>query len=682
MSSAIDNLSESEAAKRIDQLIDALRRFEFEYYVLNKPSVSDREYDRRYDELLRLEGKFPALLRPDSPSRRVGSDLSSDLPEVTHSIPVLSLDKAYSPDEIRQWIARCSKQLQGAFHVIIEEKMDGSSLVLYYEEGVLARAVSRGNGEVGNDISANVRTIRSIPLRLNEPITAAIRGEVFMTISDFRRIREELGADYANPRNYASGSLRRIKSAEVARIPLRFFAYEPFGEGFDDSHHENLRRLGDLGLPVNPHQTRVSVDPRDPADVERAMKEIGDFLETSTARRPDLDYEIDGMVLKIDEVPARQQLGYTGHHPRWAVAYKFESPEGVTRVLGIDVQIGRTGRATPVARVEPVAVGGTTIQNVTLHNQDYIDALALAPGDTVAISRRGDVIPAVERVIEKGGGGEPVWTMPEACPTCGESLEKQGAHHFCVNFDCPDRKRGRIIFFTGRDQMDIDNLGSETVVALMEAGMVRDIPDLFRLDYAAIAELPGFAEKKADLIRRGIEKAKGNSYRRIMVSLGLNDFGPKLAELLEEGGYRNIDDLLALIDRGEEMKLTEIKGVGEKTVETVAAQLREPRLRRMVAELRERGLVFDAGEAPAKPEDGPFAGQRWCVTGSFETFKPRSKAMDEVKRLGGEVVSDVSSKTTHLLAGESAGSKLDKARKLGIQVVSEAEFLGLLDGER
>ncbi len=679
MSDYVNTMSENEAAKRIADLSDMLRRYEFEYYVKNAPSVSDREYDRLYDELLRLEGQFPSLILPDSPSQRVGSDLNSELPEVRHSIPVLSLDKAYGPEEIRQWIRRCSRQLDGSFHIIIEEKMDGSSLVLYYEDGVLARAVSRGNGETGNDISANVKTIRTIPLKLTRGVNAAIRGEVYMTISDFHRIRDEHGADYANPRNYASGSLRRIKSSEVAKIPLRFFAYEPFGEDFQNSHHRNLELLSELGLAVNPHQRCISVDPDDDADVQRAMDEIIDFLTDSTQRRASLDYEIDGMVLKIDELPLRQTLGYTGHHPRWAIAYKFESPEGQTTVRDIDVQIGRTGRATPVARVEAVTVGGTTIQNVTLHNQDYIDSLNLAPGDTVAISRRGDVIPAVERVVEKGESGAPLWTMPERCPSCSTVLEKQGAHHFCTNFACPDRKRGRLIFFTGRDQMDIDNLGSETVVTLLEEGLIHDIPDLFRLDYRKIADLPGFAEKKAELIRSGIENAKTRSYRRVIVSLGLNDFGPKLAELLEEAGYRSIDDLFALIDRGEQDKLAEIKGVGEKTIETVAAQLAEPRFRSMVEELQKLGLNFSAGEAPSRDENGIFAGQRWCVTGSFENFKPRSKAMEEVKSRGGETVSDVSSKTTHLLAGASAGSKLDKARKLGISIVSEEEFMELIN---
>ncbi|AHC14513.1 NAD-dependent DNA ligase LigA [Salinispira pacifica] len=663
---------------RMDELVEQLQHHEYAYYVLSQPEITDREYDNLYHELETLEKEQPDIRRADSPTRRVGSDLSSQLPEVDHSIPVLSLDKAYGIDEIRQWIRRCAKGLSHPFHIIIEEKMDGSSLVLYYRGGELDMAVTRGNGRVGNDITENVRTIRMIPLRLSRNVDAAIRGEVYMTVSDFQAISGE--GEYANPRNFASGTLRRIKSRDVARVPLRFFAYEPYGESFGDSHEDNLRQLKELGLVVNPHQTRIPVDGEDEDSLARAITEIEKYLDMSTRRRGDLDYEIDGMVLKIDEIPFREELGYTGHHPRWAIAYKFESPRGVTTVNSIDVQVGRTGRITPVARIEPVFVGGTTISNVTLHNQDYISALSLAPGDTVAVSRRGDVIPAIEEVVEKGEGEHPLWTMPESCPSCATALEKTGAHHFCPNFDCPDRQKGRLIFFTGRNQMDIDNLGSETVITLLKEGLISDVPDLFRLNYDDIAALEGFAEKKAELIRQGIDAARHRPYRQVLVSLGIHDLGPKMAELLEEAGYRSIDQLYELIDRGGEAELTEIKGIGEKTVETVVEQLKEPRMRDMIAELKDVGLNFQA-EEPSPAGDLPpqiFRDQRWCVTGSFETFKPRSSAMEEVKLRGGEAVSDVSSKTTHLLAGEKAGSKLEKARKLGVRVVSEEEFLAML----
>ena len=662
--------------ERIAELSRQIGQCDHEYYVLNTPSLKDSEYDRLFDELRSLEQKHPEHILSDSPSKRVGSDLSNDFPEVTHTIPVLSLDKAYTPEDLRAWITRCSKGLNKPFNLLVEEKMDGSSLVLYYELGVLTRALTRGNGEWGNDITPNVRTIRSVPLRLKEPRNAAIRGEVYMTIDDFERVRSQSSVDYANPRNFASGSLRRIKSSEVARIPLRFFAYEPFGEGFTESHSENMKQLRELGLSVNPHQKLFEIDPGNDRLLNTALSEMEKFIADTAEHRSALDYEIDGMVIKIDESAIREQLGYTGHHPRWAIAYKFESPQGITRVQSIDIQIGRTGRITPVARVEPVLVSGTTIRNVTLHNQDYIDSLNLAPGDSVAVSRRGDVIPAIEQVIEKGS--QPIWRIPETCPCCSSTLERQGAHHFCVNFDCPDRKRGRIIFFTGRDQMDIENLGSETVITLMDEGIIQDIPDIFRLDYERIATLPGFGEKKVELIRKGVEKASRQSYRRIVVSLGISDFGPKLAELLEDSGYRSIDSLFSIMDDGKETQLADIKGVGEKTVATISRQMKEPRFRTMIDELKSLGLQFTAPEKEESTLPQIFAGQRWCVTGSFEHFKPRSLAMEEIKKRGGQGVSDVSSKSTHLLAGTSAGSKLEKARQLELVIVDENEFLRLL----
>ncbi len=686
---------------RISELAEKIRQYDYEYYVRSAPSIGDREYDHLFDELQRLEEQFPELIRTDSPSQRIGSDLTNTFPEIAHTIPVLSLDKAYSMEEIQVWITRCSRGMTEVFHLTIEEKMDGSSLVLYYEKGILVRALTRGNGEQGNDITQNVRTIHSIPLRLNTSENVAIRGEVYIGISDFEKIRSTRAGDYANPRNFASGSLRRIKSSELGRIPLRFFAYDLHGQNFTRSHTENMRILASLGMPVNPHQKTIAIQPGDTAKLSESLKHIENFITGRAEVRAKLNYEIDGMVIKIDEMPLRDRLGSTGHHPRWAIAYKFESPQGITIVQGIDIQVGRTGRVTPVARVKPVFVGGTTIRNVTLHNQDYIHALGLAVGDTVSVSRRGDVIPAVECVLEKGN--EISWDMPPACPFCSGILRKDGAHHFCPNFDCPARKKGRIIFFTGRNQMDIENLGSETVAALIDEGIIQDIPDIFCLDYDRIRALPGFGEKKVQLIREGVEKALTQPYRRIMISLGISDFGPKLAELLEEHSYRSIASLFTLLDAHDERSLTDIKGIGEKTVQTISQEMREPRFRDMIDRLTELGLVFTADDGRAGAEDTQigggadrgaqigaaqigaaqiFSSQRWCVTGSFEAFKPRSLAIEEIKKRGGDVTSDVTGKTTHLLAGNSAGSKLAKAQKLGIAIVHENEFITALKEEK
>ncbi|WP_037548643.1 NAD-dependent DNA ligase LigA [Spirochaeta lutea] len=756
-----------EILDEINELIEHLSEYQRYYYVDAKPRISDADYDALSNRLEDLERRYPQAVRPDSPTQRVGSDLSADFPEVEHSIPVLSLDKAYSLDELERWLTKMTGQ--GAGRYVVEEKLDGASLVLYYKDGILDRAVTRGNGRVGNDITANVRTISQVPLRLPLALTGPVRGEVYLSKSDFEVINRTMETPYANPRNLAAGSLRRIKSREVASIPLRIFVYEAFFEddglsaawellgrseaasiSLQDQHHGrshwmNLILLERLGFPVNrrtallsamnpgPHpvglspqeaeypeeagasaETSSSQQPAPPRDQtgghpggyegggndstpgtprenkagqHTLIRQLEHYLQTETRERSSLDYEIDGLVLKVDDLQLRETLGYTGHHPRWAMAYKFESPQGISRVISIDVQIGRTGRVTPVARIEAVEIGGSTIQNVTLHNQDYINALELAPGDLVRVSRRGDVIPAIEAVEEKGESQHPVWQIPQACPTCSTPLVKNGAHHFCPNFDCPDRQLGRLVFFLGRDQMDIENLGAETAELLWRRGLIHDIPDIYQIPYETLLDLPGFGEKKIQLIRQGVERSLGQPYRLVLPSLGLPDVGPKVTELLITQGYRSIDDLFSLIDRGDSNALLEIKGLGERTVERLTQALSEPRLRNLVARLREAGLQFSQS-----PEDGLdsrdsrlpqiFDGQSWCVTGSFEQFKPRDLAMTEVKKRGGTVVSDVSGKTTHLLAGEKAGSKLKKAQNLGVQVVTEKEFLDLLEYPR
>jgi DNA ligase (NAD+) len=667
-------------------LRDQLNRWSHAYYVLARPEVGDQVYDQAYDRLVELERLHPELASPDSPTQRVGSDLSQDFPEFRHSIPVLSLDKAYSTAEILQWVKRCGSNIAAdgageggaaSFACVLEQKIDGLSLVLYYRDGLLERAVTRGNGEVGNDVTANVRTIREVPLRLSRPVSGAFRGEVYLQKDDFRRLNAEQEVPYANPRNLAGGSLRRVRSSEVAAVPLRIFVYEGFYEGSPAHHMELLDDLKALGLPTNPRTVSVGL----PEGLER----LEAFIAAETAGRQGLPYEIDGLVVKVDFLAHRELLGYTGHHPRWAVAYKFESPQGTTRVLGIDVQVGRSGRITPVARVEPVAVGGTTIQNVTLHNQAYIDALELAVGDMVTVSRRGDVIPAVESVVEKGSGL--VWQLPGVCPCCSSALVVDGAHHFCPNFDCPDRQRGRLNFFVGRDQMDIEGLGSETLDLLRREGIVKDLPDIFRLPYARLLRFEGFGDKKVANLEAAVELSKSRPFSVVLPALGLPDIGPKLTQLLLENGYRSMQSLFDLVDSGNPEALLDIKGIGPRTIERIKAELANPRLRALVADLAACGLRFEqAADAPAAlssrkdaaSADGAlpqiFAGQAWCVTGTFEDYKPRSKAMDEILKRGGRECDSVTKETTHLLVGADAGSKLEKARKLGIAVVDEPAF--------
>jgi DNA ligase (NAD+) len=685
-------MKDAEALRRIEELSDTLRTYQYEYYVVNAPSVRDVEYDRLFDELKALEEDHPALRQPDSPTRRVGSDLSKELPEVEHTIPVLSLDKAYDHSGVLVWAEKTEKNAGLRLSFIVEEKIDGVSIVLYYEEGILKRAVTRGDGYVGNDVTENVTTIGAVPLRLFQPVTAAVRGEIYIEKDRFRQINENLDVRYANPRNLAAGTIRRYKSAEAAAVPLEIFCYEGFFETRFATHLSVLEHLEELGFRVNQRVCFCSdyadlspVAEKHPRWFTGTPRDLSEFLHREEAERCELPYEIDGLVIKVNELAARDSLGYTGHHPRWALAYKFEAPEGISTVKKIEVQVGRTGRITPVARIEPVEIGGSTVANVTLHNQEYIEILELSPGDTVAVSKRGDVIPAVERVLEKSKDGGPVWKMPGNCPSCGTELIITGAHHFCPNRKgCPAQIKGKLLFFIGTKQMDIENIGPETVQVLIDKHMVRAIPDLYTADYDSLENLPGFGRKKIDLIKKGIEESKSRPYRQVLYSLGLPELGPKAAELLIDAGFTDIDSLFEAADGGDVEVFVSIPGIGEKTAESIIAALTDPLTRGEIRELKNLGLTFSSEEEreggakkPQLPQN--FAGQTWCVTGSFEHFSPRSKAMDEVKKRGGKVVSAVSGATTHLLAGENPGSKLEKAEAAGAEIVREEKFLRLLE---
>jgi len=683
-------MTRDEAEKRVDELSGLLRKYQYEYYILSRPTVPDSEYDRLFDELLRLEKNYPDLVKPDSPSKRIGSDLSQELPEVHHTIPVLSLKKAYSYEDILDWINKTDRKTEHTCSFVLEEKIDGSSIVLYYENGILIRAVTRGNGEVGNDVTGNVKTIKTVPLKLTKPVNIAVRGEIYLPKNRFNEINKQMEVPYANPRNLASGTLRRVKSIEVALVPLNIFVYEGFFEHEFLTHVEILDELTVLGFRLNPHigffsdsENRVQIKKKHPCWHVGNIKDIAEYLERKKEERKSLEYEIDGIVVKVNEIPQRGALGYTGHHPRWAIAYKFEAPEGATTVKDISVQVGRTGRITPVARVEPVEISGSTISNVTLHNQDYIDMLELAVGDRVAVSKRGDVIPAVERVLEKNEIGNTTWKMPNTCPSCGGRLTKIGAHHFCTNNLCPAQVRGRLLFFVARGQMDIESLGPETIDVLIEKGWISNVSDLYTFNPELLLELPGFGEKKVKLIKEGIERSKNQPFRIVLKSLGIPEIGPKVIELLTEAGYTDIDSLFELADKGDYSGLLKIHGIGDKTAMTVVEELKKPEIRLLVEKLKKAGLKFSEREGEEKTEKALpqiFAGQTWCVTGSFENFKPRELAMEEVKKRGGRVTSNVTSKTTHLLTGTGAGSKLDKAVSLKVKIVKEDEFLKLLTG--
>ena len=686
---------ETEIRNRMARLASEIRRHQELYYKKVRPEIADREYDRIFDELLNLEKKYPKLVSPDSPAKRVGSDLDNEFPEVPHRFPMLSLDKVYTEAELLEWTGKLQKDLKRSLSFVVEEKIDGSTIVLSYENGLLVRAVTRGDGFVGNDITDNVRTVRDVPLRLPEPVSAVFRGEIYLNLSDFERLNSEVDNIYANPRNFAAGSLRRKKSTEVAKIPLRSFVYEGFfanPEGGDPAPMEHLlalRRISSLGFRVGTdigffaNEDAGSYGPLfedHPEWFYGGLDEITGYIARKKERRSFLDYEIDGLVVKVDDYSVRDRLGSTSHHPRWAMAFKFEAPQAVSVINAIEVQVGRTGRVTPVARIEPVSLSGTTVSNVTLHNQEYIKSLDIAVGDSVAVSRRGDVIPAVEEVLQKNTGGYDMFELPERCPSCRTALVMDGAHHFCPNRECPARVYGRLLFFASRGRMDIENLGGETIQKLVDLGLVRDIPDIYRFDPDDLLGREGFAEKKVALIREGIEKSKAKPFSVVLTSIGLDEIGPKVTELLIEAGYSSIDLLIDDAKKGDPELFTSIEGIGPKIARKLMNQLSDPEVTGLIERLKKAGLSFTQEEGEKQKVSGEFAGEVWCVTGSFQRFKPRERAMDEVKKRGGRIVSSVTGHTTHLLAGQNPGSKLEKARELGVTVVSEEEFISRLGG--
>lgn len=688
MSSIPAILQAMDVKERMSQLADRLLEAQRAYYVDGRPVMSDLEYDGLFDELVRLERENPDLRSPNSPTRRVGSDLTADFPEVAHTIPVLSLDKAYSADEVVSWMEKTMRNTSSELSFVEEEKIDGISIVLYYEDGLFVRALTRGNGYVGNDVSENIKTIRAVPLKLTRPVSIAVRGEVYLPKRDFEVLKES-NPDVANPRNMAAGAVRRQKSIEAAAVPLTIFVYEGFWSDEAETpanHLAIMRELRDLGFRINPHlavfssSRKRSEELLSAAGLEAralAFEDLGSYLEDVTKQRKSLEYEIDGMVTKVNELDVRTALGYTEHHPRWAIAYKFESPQAVTKVLGVTVQVGRTGRITPVAELEAVALGGSTVKRATLHNQEYIDELELAIGDTVSVVKRGDVIPAVEEVLETNGEGNTTYKIPPTCPVCGTALVAKGAHLFCPNRDCPDQVKGRLSFFTARDQMDMDSIGPKAIEKLYDMGLVKDIPDLYTCDYDRLIGEKGYGEKMIQSFRKAVEESKTRPFTTVLASLGLPEVGQKGAEILVKGGFDTMDKLLEASDRNDIESFTKIPQIGGQTAIAIITALQDPDMRARIEKLRSCGLQFAYTEEVDNLEQ-IFAGQVWAVTGSFEHFNPRSLALKELEKRGARTVSSITGKTTHLLLGTGGGSKRKTAEELGVRIVDEKEFMELL----
>ena len=674
--------------KRMEFLAGELLRHQHLYHVLARPEIPDAEYDRRFNELLLLEKRFPQFASLNSPSRRIGSDLDNVFPERPHAVPVLSLDKLYQPEELGQWLLKTTAAEAGSVGFAIEEKIDGASIVLYYDRGELQYALTRGNGLLGNDVSDNVRTISQVPLRIAESSRLAVRGEIYIKRGDFERYNSGVAEKYANPRNLAAGSLRNLKSVLTARVPLNIFVYEGFFENdFSRDHLEILQHLRELGFRVNPHlgffcddeSKRLRAQHLFPGISAAPVAAVEEYLRRQAATRAAVPYDIDGLVVKVVELDVRQELGTTAHHPRWAMAYKFDSPQAQTELLDVQVQVGRNGRVTPVALLKPVAISGSTVTRATLHNQDYIDMLELNIGDEVSISRRGDVIPAVEEVLEKSEKHPGIFQLPGQCPFCSMPLVKDGAHHFCKNEACPERRRRALNYFCAKDQMDIETLGEKTIALLFARGWVQNIPDIYSFDYGLLAGEDGFKEKKIVRIRAGVDASKSRPFARVLAALGFEGIATAVAGDLIGHGFDDIDKILAAAKKNDWEIFAAVEGIGETTARLLVSHFSKPENLRLINSLKAAGLKFSAEKAGGDRINDSFAGQIWAITGSFDQFSPRALAAAEIEKRGGRVSENVSARITHLLAGVNPGSKLAKAEKLGVKIISESEFAVLLD---
>jgi DNA ligase (NAD+) len=651
---------------RIESLREQVRYHNRRYHIEDAPEISDAEYDSLYAELESMEAEHPELVTPDSPTQRVGGEPLEGFEEVRHTVPMLSLANARKTEDLREWDARVRRLLgpeeEERLRYVTELKIDGLAVSLRYENGQFVRGATRGNGIVGEDVTQNLRTVRAIPDRLDDepPEVLEPRGEVFMTLENFEELnrRQEAAGKppFANPRNAAAGAIRQLDSRITASRPLTIYLYG-VGEGGElyESHSAMLDALKSYGLRANPHRLHDSI--------ETVIEEC----ERSAAERESLSYQIDGVVVKVDSREQQRSLGTVARAPRWAIAYKFEPLAGRTKLLDIIVKVGRTGALTPQAVLEPVNIGGVMISRATLHNEDYVKEKGILIGDTVVVERAGDVIPQVVRpVVEERTGDERAFEMPTHCPVCGEPVSRPEGEAVtrCVNARCPAQALEHIIHWSSKGAMDIDGLGEKVATRFFDLGLIRDPADIYDLREEQISPLEGFGEKSAENLIRGIERSQEQPFPRVLYALGIRHVGSVTAELI--AGRFGGEDLL----RGVSVEqLTEINGVGEVVARAVVEYFALDDNRTLVERLMRVGLDF---ERVASTSDGPLAGKRMVITGTLS--RPRGEFVERLEAAGGTFTSSVSKNTDYVLAGEEAGSKLERASELGVPVIDEAGF--------
>ena len=650
---------------RIEQLREQIREHEHRYYVLDQPLISDFEFDQLMRELQQLEHENPELITRDSPTQRVGGEPAKEFPTHKFSRPMLSLENAYSEDELKDWTRRVV-QLAKTEKVdyVAELKIDGLSVSLIYGNGLLSKAVTRGDGRTGEVVTGNVRTIRSIPLRLHEDVSVEIRGEIFLSLKAFRQLndeREQAGESrFANPRNAAAGSLRQLDPSIAATRPLDFYGYSIFPTLPLQS--ENLKWITKLGLKVNPHRKLC-----------RSVEEILDFYRRWEEQRDDLDYEIDGVVVKVNSVEIQEKLGSTSKSPRWAIAVKFRARQATTKLLNIRVQVGRTGALTPVAVLEPVQLGGTTIRNATLHNEDEIERLGLQINDRVLLERGGDVIPKIVSVIEQAADRR-AFQMPSRCPVCGgEVYRPEGeAVRRCLSQTCPAKLKESLLHWASRKAMKIDGLGERLVDQLVEKSLVRDVSGLYRLSQEQLEGLERMGPKSAENLLRQIDASRSLEFWRLLFGLGIRHVGERTAQILA----KHFGSMQRLQNASQE-ELEQVYEVGPKLAESIYRFLKQPENRELIEKLEAAGLPMKSDDFVPPEMAQVFEGKTFVLTGTLEGMT-REEATSIIEHRGGRVSSSISKKTNFVLVGRDAGSKLDKARKLGVQILDEQQFRTML----
>jgi DNA ligase (NAD+) len=665
-------------AKNIEALRDKVRHHEYRYYVLDDPEISDGEFDQLMTQLQKFEAEYPALITPDSPTQRVGGKPREGVVKAAHSSPMLSLDNTYNVDDLRNWERRVH-ELSGRSDIdyVCELKLDGMSLALHYEDGRLVRGITRGDGTIGEDVTLNVRTVRSIPLSIPKeklkkagiPLNFEVRGEMLMPLAAFRRMnedREEKGLSlFANPRNATAGTVRQLEPSIVAQRRLDYFSYMLLQDGrtFFDRHWETLNALDTAGFKVNASRK-----------LAKNFEQIWSFIEQEETKREKLPYEIDGIVVKVDRTALQDELGYTGKAPRWAIAYKYAARAGITQIEGVLVQVGRTGKLTPVAMLKPVPIGGTTVSRATLHNLDEIERLGVKIGDWVEVERGGDVIPKVTRVVEDKNHprGHKVFHMPEKCPVCGTKVVRTEGEvdYRCVNANCPAKVRETILHFASRGVMNIDGLGEALVNQLSDRGLVKNVADIYKLTKADLLSLERMGEKSAQNVLDEIEASKKLPLERVIYGVGMRFVGERTAQFLAEH-FGSMDQLTS----ASEEELQQVNEVGPRIAQSVEEFFGEKKNRELVEGLRTAGLAFTGSK---KERGTKLAGKTFVLTGTLT--RPRDQVKKMIEDAGGRVSGSVSKKTDYVVAGSDAGSKLDKAKELGVNVIGERdldELLGL-----